>query len=49
MVFFVGVYALIVGVLDMRFDFDMMTYLWFITGILYVIIGYTTKKPKLNQ
>jgi len=44
--FFVsGMFDLIVGVVDMRFDFDMFTYIWLITGIMYVCIGYALKKP----
>ncbi len=46
MFFFWGCFDLIVGVIDMRYDFDQMTYVWLISGIAFVIIGYITKKPQ---
>jgi uncharacterized membrane protein HdeD (DUF308 family) len=45
-----GCASLIIGVLNLRFDFDTFTYIWFISGIFWVIVGYikalVIAKPK---
>ena len=35
-----GVIYLIVWGFDFKYDYDPMTWVWFITGILFVVIGF---------
>jgi hypothetical protein len=37
-----GFIDLIIGLLDMNFDYDKWTYLWFGAGMVKIIIGYIT-------
>jgi hypothetical protein len=37
-----GLIDLIIGLLDMNFDYDKWTYLWFGAGMVKIIIGYIT-------
>lgn len=49
MIFLLGVIMSIIGIIDLRFDFDKFTYAWLITGVFYSIIGFFLKNTKKNN
>jgi hypothetical protein len=42
--FFWGIADLVIGIIDMKFDYDTMTYLWLVTGVLFTVVGYVLKE-----
>ncbi|MGD9678118.1 MAG: hypothetical protein AB7V16_07110 [Vulcanibacillus sp.] len=36
-----GIFFVVIGILDLKFDYDTFTYLWLITGIIEMAIGTT--------
>lgn len=49
MIFLLGIIMSIIGIIDLRFDFDKFTYVWLITGVFYSIVGFFKKKHKENN